>query len=62
MAPFVEMPQAGYTTYDRPILISGLYGAENVVAQKFKFDVHKMELLSMFCRSQSLPRTFAEDL
>jgi hypothetical protein len=55
MAPFSQMPpQAGYTTNDRPILISGFYGAENVPARKFQFDVNKMELFSMFCRSLDL--------
>jgi hypothetical protein len=55
MAPFSDMPrEAGYTTNDRSILISGLYGAENVMAQKFKYEIDKMELFSMFCRSQNL--------
>jgi Schlafen, AlbA_2 len=49
VVPFLEMGPGG--AEDRPILISGIYGAENVAARKFSFDIGKMDLFELFRRS-----------
>jgi hypothetical protein len=54
MAPLSDMPQQGFTTHDRTISVSGFYGAENVASKEFGFEIGKMELFDLFCRSRNL--------
>jgi len=52
MVSFADMHSEGPN--DRPISVSGIYGAENVTAKEFQFDVGKMRLFELFCESHGI--------
>ncbi|WP_316205388.1 ATP-binding protein [Bradyrhizobium sp. SZCCHNS3004] len=54
MLPLNQMSSLVTSSHDRPIHVSGLYGAENAPAKEFDLTVDKKELLRLFCEANSI--------
>jgi hypothetical protein len=54
MRPVGEMGYVAYQTTDRPVRVSGFYGAENAVVKEFELVIDKAKLLQMFCDAHSI--------
>jgi hypothetical protein len=54
MLPWNEMPSPGCVAHDKPIMVAGFFGAENVVVKPFNFTIDKLMLFKMFCKKMFL--------
>lgn len=54
MMPFGEM--SGFAARDRPVSVSGFFGAENAIAKPFDFRIGKQELFELFCSEPSIAK------
>jgi hypothetical protein len=54
MKPVGEMASLDYQPTDRPVHVSGFYGAENATVKEFELTIDKAKMLQMFCDAHSI--------